>query len=174
VHPNLQDSFVQLTADTARSTNSGTSGLNGARQNLRTSRLKTEMRQIVTNANLNYDVYVSESDMSFWKIVMTGPNESPYAQGTFVLYMDMEETYPTFAPKARFITKIHHPNVNAHGRICHSIFDRDWTSDTSMPTLLNTVYGLLFQPEISVSIDEPLLILNRAGKPGYLTPSGIR
>ena len=70
-HPNLRDSFVQLTADTARRpTNTTTSGAGSARQNLRTSRLMTEMRQIVTNANPKYDVYCSESDYSFWKIVM--------------------------------------------------------------------------------------------------------
>lgn len=47
------------------------------------------------------------------------------------------------------MTKIMHPNVNAHGRVCHSIFDRDWTSDTSMAMILDTVYGLLYQPEES-------------------------
>lgn len=47
------------------------------------------------------------------------------------------------------MTKIKHPNVNAHGRVCHRIFDRDWISDTSMAMVLDTVYGLLFQPEHS-------------------------
>ncbi len=65
------------------------------------------------------------------------------------MYLHADKGYPTFAPKARFITRIKHPNVNAHGRICHSIFDRDWTSDISMATLLDSVYGLLLQPEHS-------------------------
>jgi len=55
-----------------------------------------------------------------------GPPGSVYESGTFVLYLDMEEgRYPLFAPQARFVTGIHHPNVNQHGRICHSIFDRN-------------------------------------------------
>ncbi|KAK7973178.1 hypothetical protein PG988_007312 [Apiospora saccharicola] len=85
--------------------------------------------------------------MSFWKIVMSGPEDSPYAEGTFLLYLHADEGYPTSAPKARFVTRIKHPNVNAHGRICHSILDRDWTTDTAMADVLNSVYALLFQPE---------------------------
>lgn len=148
-HPNLRDEFVQLTVVTARPASATASG-NTTRSNLRISRLMNEMRLIAAGgAHPKYDVYVSETDMSFWKIVMEGPEESPYSEGTFLLYLHADEGYPTFAPKARFSTKIKHPNVNAHGRICHSIFDRDWTSDTSMPSLLDTVYGLLYQPEHS-------------------------
>jgi ubiquitin-protein ligase len=70
---------------------------------------------------------------------MSGSDDSRYSEGTFMLYLHADEGYPTFAPKARFVTKIKHPNVNAHGRICHSIFNRDWTSNTSMSALLDTV-----------------------------------
>ena len=147
-HPNLHDEFVQLTAAVSRPANSST--LSNTRSNLRTSRLMNEMRSIATGgAHPKYDVYVSETDMSFWKIVMDGPDGSPYSEGAFLLYLHADEGYPTFPPKGRFITKIKHPNVNAHGRICHSIFDRDWTSDISMTTLLDSVYGLLLQPEHS-------------------------
>ena len=156
-HPNLRDEFVQLKAITARPGNVANSG--NARSNLRISRLMTEMRLIVGNgAHPKYDIYVSETDMSFWKVVMDGPDESPYSAGTFLLYLHADDGYPTFAPKARFITKIKHPNVNAHGRICHSIFDRDWTSDINMTTLLDTVYGLLYQPEHSDPVNTAITL----------------
>jgi len=118
--------------------------------NLRITRLMSEMRKIASGPpGANYDVYVSETDMSFWKIVMSGPSDYPYAAGTFLLYIHAEERYPALAPKCRFITRVLHPNINAHGRICHIILDRDWTSDTSMTTLLDTIFGLLMQPEFS-------------------------
>ena len=82
------------------------------------------MKNVVANPHPYYDVYVSESNMAFWKIVMQGPPQSAYANGTFVLYLDMESNYPAFPPKGRFHTPIYHPNINRHGRICHSIFDR--------------------------------------------------
>jgi ubiquitin-protein ligase len=147
-HPNLQDDFVQVNAMAARPHTNANAG--NRRSNLRTSRLLIEMRSIAAGgSHPKYDVYVSESDMSFWKVVMEGPEESPYSEGTFVLYIHADEGYPTFAPKARFITKIKHPNVNAHGRICHSILTRDWTSDIKMTTLIDSIYGLLLQPEHS-------------------------
>ena len=144
----MSDEFVELTAIAART--NPTSAPSGSLSNLRISRLMNEIRSIANSgAHPKYDVYVSETDMSFWKVVMDGPDGSPYSEGTFLLYLHAAEGYPTFAPKARFITKMKHPNVNAHGRICHSIFDRDWTSDISMSTLLDSIYGLLLQPEHS-------------------------
>jgi len=40
------------------------------------------------------------------------------------MFIDMDANYPNFAPKARFITPILHPNITKQGRICHSILDR--------------------------------------------------
>lgn len=80
---------------------------------------------------------------------MQGPSQTPYAGGTFMLYIHAEDRYPAFAPKARFITRIKHINVGQHGRICHSILDRDWTSDTSMARLLDAICGMLLQAETS-------------------------
>ncbi|KAI0014255.1 hypothetical protein F4779DRAFT_612549 [Xylariaceae sp. FL0662B] len=148
-HPNLGDAFLELTAVNARYRNNDRT-VGNARPNLRTSRLMREMQAVVVNGpHPKYDIYVSESDISFWKIVMEGPDGSPYSEGTFLFYLHADDGYPIFAPKARFVTKIKHPNINAHGRICHSIFDRDWTSDIGMATLLQAVYGLLYQPEHS-------------------------
>lgn len=147
-HPNLDDDFVQVSARAAQPEKRSNAG--SVRSNLRTSRLVIEMKAMSTSdSHRKYDVYVSQSDFSFWKVVMEGPDDRPYSEGTFVLYVHADESYPTFAPKARFITKMKHPNVNAHGRICHSILTRDWTSDISMTTLLDSIYGLLMQPEYS-------------------------
>ena len=113
-HPNLDDDFIPLNAVATRPTSSTTAG--SARGRLRTTRLMNEIKSIVADGTeRKYDVYVSESDFSFWKIVMEGPDGSPYAAGTFVLYLSADEGYPTFAPKARFITKMHHPNINMNG-----------------------------------------------------------
>ncbi|USW57709.1 Putative ubiquitin-conjugating enzyme E2, von Willebrand factor, type A, U-box [Septoria linicola] len=103
---------------------------------------------LAANELRTYDVYVSESDMSFWKVVMDGPEGSPYQGGTFLLYLHAGESYPTFAPEARFVTRMMHPNINAHGRICHALLSRDWTSDITMTNLLDTVFGLLMQAEV--------------------------
>lgn len=154
-HPNMQDDFVQLTALASNGNIAGNSVTASTfnsmgRSRLRVPRLMNEIRTIAARrSHTKYDIYVSTADLSFWKIVLEGPDGSPYSNGVFLLYLHADEGYLRLAPKARFVTKIKHPNVNAHGRICHSIFDRDWTSDTSMGSVLDTIYGLLYQPESS-------------------------
>ncbi|OCL07298.1 hypothetical protein AOQ84DRAFT_342003 [Glonium stellatum] len=157
-HPNFDDRFVELTT-IMKSNSSGASrswtGMSSDRSNanLRTSRILTEIRNIVASPHPHYDVYVSESNMAFWKVVMQGPPESAYADGVFVLYLDMEDNYPAFPPKGRFSTPIYHPNINRHGRICHSILDRNWTADTTSLQVINTIYSLLLVPEFSDPIN---------------------
>ncbi|KAK3291654.1 uncharacterized protein B0H64DRAFT_409684 [Chaetomium fimeti] len=166
-HPSLKDDFVELkavprrllaetrnptntTTGTTTSTTTGTTPAAAAAVYLRTHRILTEIQRIVADPHPHADVYVSERDMSFWKVVLQGPPGSVYAGGTFVVYLHMEEdSYPSFAPKARFVTPIYHPNVNRHGRICHSILDRNWTVDTTNAMVIATVYGLLMEPDYS-------------------------
>lgn len=69
-HPRLTDNFIQLSDTVRRSGSFGTASV--SRSNLRSSRLMSEMRSIATNPNPQYDCYVSESDVSFWKVVVEG------------------------------------------------------------------------------------------------------
>ena len=158
-HPNLVDNFIPL-ADASRIPGDrATSSATSARSNLRISRLMNEMRQIIAGGpSATYDVYVSESDMSFWLAIMQGPSGTPYERGTFMLYLHAEERYPAFAPKGRFVTRIKHPNISLEGRICHSIFSRDYTTDTSMTQLLDSVYGMLLQAETSEPVNTTITL----------------
>ncbi|THZ49733.1 hypothetical protein D6C90_03218 [Aureobasidium pullulans] len=141
-HPRLEDTFVQL-ANCVRTNTASSFSL----PTLRVSRLLVEMREMAANPHPKYDCYVSEADMFFWKVVIEGPPETPYENSSFLLYLEMPENFPAFPPKGRFVTPLFHPNINRHGRICHSIFDRDWTTDTTLKSVLDTVYGLLLQAE---------------------------
>ncbi|KAI4716715.1 hypothetical protein E4T48_07108 [Aureobasidium sp. EXF-10727] len=141
-HPRLNDDFIQL-VNCVRSN----AGKQSILPTLRATRLLVEMREMATNPNPMYDCYVSEADMFFWKVVMQGPPGTPYENCNFMLYLEMPDNFPAFPPKGRFVTPVFHPNINRHGRICHSIFDRDWTTDTSLKNVLDTVYGLLLQAE---------------------------
>lgn len=70
-----------------------------------------EMRLMISNPHSFLDVYVSESDMGFWKVVMQGPESTPYQHGNFLLLVSMTRNYPQTAPLVRFITPILHPNI---------------------------------------------------------------
>jgi ubiquitin-protein ligase len=112
------------------------------------------------------DIYVNESNMSFWKIIMSGPSASPYERGTFVLMVEMPSNYPQRAPTVRFITPILHPNVtkvrlspnrecmtiwltnHQHGRICHQILGDNWRPSFHIYDVVQNIYGLLMSPEV--------------------------
>lgn len=70
-----------------------------------------EVKAMIENQHDYMDIYVSESNMGFWKVVMQGPPASPYENGTFLLYIEIGESFPRKAPTARFITPILHPNI---------------------------------------------------------------
>ncbi|KAF2026042.1 hypothetical protein EK21DRAFT_116149 [Setomelanomma holmii] len=146
-HPQLADDFVELGAFARHSTHNRTDG------NLRLNRIQSEIRNSGANRHPNYDIYICEQNMGLWKIVMQGPPKSTYSGDTFLLYIEMGANYPMFAPTARFSTPICHPNNNRHGRICHSILDRNWTVHTSNKDLIDSIYLLLLVPEFSDPIN---------------------
>ncbi|THV45596.1 hypothetical protein BGAL_0471g00060 [Botrytis galanthina] len=115
-----------------------------------------EMRLMIANPHSSMDVYVSEVDMAFWKIVMSGPASTAYSEGTFALFVHMTNTYPQKAPAVRFITPVLHPNVSKHGRICHEIFDDGWKSSFHIHDILKTIFTLFENPKAScdAAIDE--------------------
>jgi ubiquitin-protein ligase len=155
-HPNLDDNFVRITAFERSTQMNVTPLMNDTpmeKSASRQRRLLAEIRNIASNPHPSYDVYVSESNMGFWKVVLSGPSESAYETGTFVLYLDMGDNYPQSPPQARFITRIFHPNINLGGRCCHSIFDRNWAVDTTNKQVLDTVFGLMLTPEFSDPIN---------------------
>jgi len=83
----------------------------------------------------------------------SGPDSTPYKEGTFVLYCRFPPNYPQAAPEIRFVTPVKHCNINCYGRICHSIFDRNYTVDTNMSTILECIYGLLLNPDVTDPLD---------------------
>jgi ubiquitin-protein ligase len=156
LHPNLDDQFVRIDALGRVSRSVVATSINEnslSKPILRQRRILSEIRNLASNPHPSYDVYVSESNMGFWKVVMSGPSESAYASGTFVLYLEMGDDYPQSPPQARFITRIFHPNINLGGRACHSIFSRNYTVDMTTKQMLDTVFGLLLVPEFTDPIN---------------------
>ena len=71
----------------------------------------------------------------------------------YLRWGDVPAVHQDERPEARFTTPIYYPNIDRHGRICHSVLDRNWVVDTSTKDLVDTVYSLLLIPEFSDSIN---------------------
>jgi len=125
----------------------------------RTRRILKELRSLLKEPHPNFDIYPNSSNIGFWQIVMeVDPEGSHYSGGTWLLYAEFPPDYPLRAPEIRFITPIRHSNVNQYGKICHSIFTRNWTADTSIQTVLNCIYGLMLNPDTDDPLDTTLAL----------------
>ena len=191
-HPNQQDYFISLgsahkflrrktakshayssaasTASTLRSSRTSTSG--GPRI------LLSEVKAMIDNSHPRMDVYVSQSNIGFWKVIMEGPEGSPYETGTFLLYVDIGNDFPRTPPAVRFITQILHPNISKvsslyfcdherrcanfiqHGRVCHPIFDREWNPHMHVYEVMQHIFGMLMSLEV-ISLDYTSIFFGR-------------
>ncbi|KAM8839036.1 uncharacterized protein ACB058_015598 isoform 2-T2 [Synchiropus picturatus] len=119
-------------------------------------RIREELKNLHCQPHPFFRVFPSESNYTFWKILMQGPPDTPYEQGVFELYCQFGEEYPVKPPLVRFLTPIYHCNINSVGRICHNIFDRNYNAHITMREILNAVYGLLIAPEPEDPLDSVL------------------
>lgn len=115
-------------------------------------RLLKEMKLCNDKPHPSFDIYPSDEDLRFWKIVMEGPDSTPYKDGTFALYIHFTKTYPETAPVVKFITPIRHCNINSSGRVCFSLLDRNWVPETTVSVILQGIYSLMLNP----SAEDPL------------------
>ncbi|KAF3174170.1 hypothetical protein TWF225_009593 [Orbilia oligospora] len=157
-HPHQNDEFMSLAnAHKAFGKNKqlvvDKAGVRAASDVVKNRRLLLEIKDMAEQPHPDMDIYVSESEMAFWKVVMQGPDGSNYASGTFVMFLDMTDDFPRKAPQARFITPIIHPNINKHGRVCHAILDQDWKAETKVRDIVCCIYGLLMAPERNEPVD---------------------
>ena len=65
------------------------------------------------------------------------PAGTPFEGGDFQVQLDVQENYPHQAPKARFITKIFHPNIHFRTGEVRKIILID--EDTTIPLVENSV-----------------------------------
>ena len=131
--------------------------------------LANEIVGMINCAHPSMDVYVSESNMSFWKVVMAGP-QGPYEKGAFLLTVELGDYFPLRPPSVRFITPVLHPNISKvcpnsvafldsqveltgskHGQICHEIFNREWHNGIHVYEVLQHIWGIFFSLEVNIN-----------------------
>ncbi|KAJ7994689.1 hypothetical protein DPEC_G00252100 [Dallia pectoralis] len=119
-------------------------------------RILEELKSLHCDPHPFCTVLPSESDFTFWKILMQGPPDTPYENGVFELYCQFGADYPVKPPLVRFVTPVYHCNINSVGRICHNIFDRNYSAHITTREILDAVYGLLIVPEPEDPLDSVL------------------
>uniref|UniRef100_A0A8C6SG45 UBC core domain-containing protein n=1 Tax=Neogobius melanostomus TaxID=47308 RepID=A0A8C6SG45_9GOBI len=129
-------------------------------------RILEELRNLHCHPHPFFQIFPSETDFTFWKVLMEGPPDTPYESGVFELFCQFGPDYPVKPPTVRFITPIYHCNINNVGRICHNIFDRGYNAHITMRDILDAVYGLLIAPEPQDPLDRRNAIFRSSFRPG--------
>ena len=93
---------------------------------------------------------LDDSDLFEWQAILQGPKGSPYEHGMFFLDILFPKNYPHEPFSMTFSTKIYHPEINFDtGKSdFRGALGRDWTPDSTLKSVLDTVYDMMKKPKI--------------------------
>ena len=114
------------------------------------NRMKREFELLQNDPPHGVGAWPSGDSMTKLESSMTGPEDSPFAGGTFRLSVEVTQRYPFEAPKIRFLTKIYHPNIDTGGRICLDTLKMPphgtWVPSMNISTTLQHIRLLMATP----------------------------
>jgi len=116
-------------------------------------RIASEMKQIQALHSNYYEVFVTENDMSDWKVIFKGPADTPYAGGHWMLQLNFPSDYPFKPMKLVFLTPIYHCNVSNEGRVCLSALRDSWSPSLSVDSIMHAVKDMLINPDTLDCLD---------------------
>lgn len=83
-----------------------------------------------------------------WLAVLKGPPDTPFEGGSYRLLLTIPQDYPLVPPKAAFITKVFHPNVEFRsGHVCLDILKKRWSPVWTLNSVCRAILNLIAEPE---------------------------
>ncbi|KAK4912965.1 hypothetical protein LTR66_017242, partial [Elasticomyces elasticus] len=114
-----------------------------------------------------------ESNLHVWKVIMLGPDSSPYTGGKYDLTLTLPPTYPFKPPTVNFTTKIYHPNVSNDsppnsGMMCLGMLrDNEWKPSTKMMAVLEFIRNLLREPDPDDAVEAKIAEQFKVDRGGF-------
>lgn len=119
-------------------------------------RISRELSKITKNPPPGICVFQTEK-LNLIEAKITGPPQTPYADGVFTLEILIPVKYPFSPPSIKFLTKLYHPNIDDNGRICLDLLKMppsgNWKPTIGLEGLLIAIRSLLENP----NPDDPLM-----------------
>ncbi|KAI5288854.1 hypothetical protein KEM54_004781 [Ascosphaera aggregata] len=113
-------------------------------------RIAKELNEIIANPPAGCIVEVEdESNLHKWKVLMDGPEGSPYEGYSFTVDLFLPIDYPFKPPTLSFATRIYHPNVtnDEKGSMCLGMLKSDqWKPSSKIAAVLEFARQLLAEP----------------------------
>ena len=120
--------------------------------------LREELTKLNNSPDNNVGITVgleSEDNIFHWRATMTGPKDTPYSGGLFILDIHFPDDYPAHAPEVCFRTPIYHVNINPRkprspnaeplGHVSISTLNW-WRPEYNIIQVLVDIFGLLYLP----------------------------
>lgn len=112
--------------------------------------MEKEIRMLQQAPGPGVSCWKHEDQLQELRAQITGPEDTPYADGVFLLSLSIPERYPFEPPHVRFLTPVYHPNIDSDGRICLDTLKMQpqgtWAPAVNINTLLLTIRVLLAYP----------------------------
>jgi ubiquitin-protein ligase len=93
---------------------------------------------------------VNPDQMHLIHAQLRGPADTVYSDGLFKVEVAVPPRYPFEPPRCRFLTRIHHPNIDSAGRICLDTLNMppkgSWNPSSNLCTVLQTIQQLMSEP----------------------------
>lgn len=119
--------------------------------NIATQRIQREMNEVQKSDEVQKNLISIElinGSLVDLRGRISGPPDTPYEGGIFLLDIKIPETYPFNPPKVKFITRVWHPNISsATGAICLDILKDQWAAAMTIRTVLLSLQALLAAAE---------------------------
>ncbi|KAL0211480.1 hypothetical protein P9112_009778 [Eukaryota sp. TZLM1-RC] len=99
-------------------------------------------------------VFVSNEHTQSLLAEIAGSESTPYVGKYFLVRLRFPSDFPRSPPTAVFETPIFHPNISPTGDVCVNTLKRDWTSETTISHVLQTILCLLIEPFPESALNE--------------------
>lgn len=119
-------------------------------------RVARELRTLVVTP-LDGIRYVPQDDehVTAIHVEISGPTQTPYEGGAFMVKLSLSAAFPNEPPKGVFLTKIFHPNIApSTGAICVNTLKKDWSPKLGIAHVLQVIRCLLIVPFPESSLND--------------------